>query len=100
MNFVAQYTEKFVQEMLDLSDQLPHIVEPIHFAVCEDFECLAGETVDAPEPDALAPAEAESPLPASETAKIQAAVKKLHSNLGHPSNRDLVRILQNGKSIS
>jgi hypothetical protein len=98
--FVAQYTTKFVQEMMDLcvGDRLPNHAVPAHLAECEDCECLASESVDAPEPEALAPAEAEFQPPASESAKIQAAVKKLHSNLGHPNNRDLVRILQNSKA--
>jgi hypothetical protein len=98
--FVAQYTTKFVQEMMDLcvGDRLPNHAVPAHLAECEDWECLASESVDAPEPEALAPAEAEFQPPASESAKIQATVKKLHSNLGHPNNRDLVRILQNSKA--
>jgi len=98
--FVAQYTTKFVQEMMDLcvGDCLPNHAVPAHLAECEDWECLASESVDAPEPEALAPAEAEFQPPASESAKIQATVKKLHSNLGHPNNRDLVRILQNSKA--
>lgn len=52
--FVAQYTTKFVQEMMDLcvGDRLPNDAVPAHLAECEDWECLASESVDAPEPEA------------------------------------------------
>ena len=102
--YVASYTSQFVNSIMDMC--LPeHPSLPTHqvdLAACEETECLADGAV-------LAPAEAQElePVPAGENssqsldddaAKVQHALKRLHVNLGHPSNRDLVRILQHSKA--
>jgi hypothetical protein len=48
------------------------------------------------EASAEAPAEAAAELDRSAILKIDAFIKRLHANLGHPSSRDLLRILKNG----
>ena len=56
---------------------------------------------NAPVPPAALPVETleiECMVGEDHQARVEQAVRKLHANLGHPSNRDLVRILQHGKA--
>ena len=96
---VAEYTSKFVKSIMDLCvPDLPELnTHQIDLAACDDVECLSEGLVPAQPDSQEFPAEsspADDPARQSEERiKIQQAVKKLHVNLGHPSNRNLVRIL-------
>ena len=91
--YVAEYTPEFVQSMLDLmlTERRCHSDEWVNLVECEGAECLAADQV-AEQPDA------DAAMSVADPAKIQGALKKLHANLGHPSNKDLVRILQHSKA--
>ena len=107
-DFVAQYTEKFVQAIMDLclGDRSSHDEHWVHLTECEDLECLASSTVntadqgDVPSVGANASPAGEIEVSTSDPTAVHAAIKKLHANLGHPNNKDLVRILQHSKASS
>ena len=57
------------------------------------------EAADAPNADGQTEAPEQAPeLSPEETSKIDLALKKLHSHLGHPTLRELIRILKNSGS--
>ena len=103
--FTAAYTPSFVSECWRVVGPPPTTAEcalgePIDWEAL-NLECLAGEGVERAEqadvPSADGPAEApdqDPELSPEETRKIDLAIKKLHSNLGHPTLRELVRILK------
>ena len=58
------------------------------------LECLAGDEQEA-EPAEVTPQAEESPEEAEKKKKkIDAAIRRLHSYLGHPSHKELVRVLK------
>ena len=85
--------------VFEMPDATMHQVD---LAACEDVECLAEGVIPAVAGSQESPANpsaAEDPaFQSEESAKVHQALKKLHANLGHPSNRDLVRILQHSKA--
>lgn len=90
-SFVAEYTPCFVQDMLKLL--VPHHFQAMDTEVLlteTGNECLAGEDQAQVEavaaPDQVAGEEG--------TPAMHSALKRLRANLGHPSNKDLVRILK------
>ena len=87
---MAEYTADFVNQVLKaaLSDQELTPCDLVDLTVCEDTECLAGDIERVP--DTLA-------VPEDRT-RIKQAIKRLHANLGHPSVKDLVRVLQHSKA--
>ena len=97
--FCAEYTPKFVKTMLRMR-QTPcsQSAHDVHVAEAElAIECLAGE----PEPAPIGPdGNAEAVIQSDDaiSPKVQQAVKKLHQNLGHPSTKDLVRILRHSNA--
>lgn len=99
--YVAEYTETFVKTISDLVIKQPqkHEVHWIDLTACETIECLAGES---DEPMEAPPAEADKSVSTAESddAAIDKALRRLHVNLGHPSNKDLVRILQHSHASS
>eukprot|EP00435_Cladocopium_sp_Y103_P019462 s1915_g4.t1 len=89
--FCAKYTQEFVKSMLHV--MLPDIASPSEQACLSadaDLECLVGEPLAEPVPDAIESQPAEH----GHNPKIMQAVRKLHCNLGHPSSKDLIRILR------
>ena len=79
--FTASYTPKFVRSFLLAS--VPTALQAREIALADlDLECLAA---DAPASD-----QEEQ----QDHSRIDAALKKLHSNLGHPSQRELIRVLK------
>ena len=88
--FVAQYTPEFVKGVLDSFAKAGMRTEEEFQQVnlCElDVECLAADehVVAAEESPEVAP-------PVNE--KIRSALVKLHKNLGHPSQADMLRVLK------
>ena len=90
--FVAQYTPEFVRGVLDSfskagmrSDETFQQVD-----LCElEVECLAAD--EQPEPVEDSP---EAEVAPRVDDKIRSALMKLHKNLGHPSQSDMIRILK------
>ena len=66
-----------------------------------DVSCLAAEPIAA-EPVAAEMAganeEEEKSVSGESHENVKRALKRLHTNLGHPSNKDLVRILKHSKA--
>ena len=58
------------------------------------IECLAARRAQPEADSADAPPSEEAPRDAEKDRKIDLALKKLHSNLGHPSSRELIRVLR------
>ena len=99
-DFCSKYTDTFVKTILTAFGEAgvrSCVFRPCfesHLVQSTSKECLAGE-VDvevAPEP----PVEVANP----ELRKIQAAVAKLHKNLGHPSTPELIRIMKHSGASS
>eukprot|EP00435_Cladocopium_sp_Y103_P052219 s999_g16.t1 len=97
--FVAEYTKQLVRSIMDLC--VPEMHDPVthhvDLAACDDVECLSDGLVPAPVEGPQQPAENAQPE-SEEDAKIRLALKRLHVNLGHPHNRDLMRILHHSKA--
>ncbi len=99
-DFVAKYPSAFVKQIVDGFQQ--HLKDPdntrtqINLAECQ-VECLASEAHEDNSPDRPAavviPDDNSHDQP--EVGNVTRALRRLHSNLGHPSNKDLVRILRN-----
>ena len=103
----GRYTPKFVKSVWEhIGPQASEILyipgEPIDWATLQR-ECLAGD-VEVSASDA-APA-AESPCEgdaaeqddAQQVARVDQALKRRHANLGHPSTKDLIRILKHSRA--
>ena len=90
----AEYTPQFVDAVwrhVGPQTEVLTTVEHSEIAWQElGVECLAGEpeAVGEEAPDEESPAEAEK------RKKIDQALRKLHNNLGHPSQRELIRVLK------
>ena len=99
-DFAAEYTPSFVKAMLKACQAQQHVsvVDFIDLAECEGAECLIGEI----EGDRAGPEQEDAEVIHADhtqgTPSVLRAVRKLHVNLGHPHNRDLVRILQHSKA--
>ena len=93
--YVAEYTSQFVQCMMQwcLNNHGKVWKENIDLAACGDTECLVGEANPAAVESVHKPEDQEG-----SNAKLLTALRRLHVNLGHPSNHDLVRILQHSKA--
>ena len=82
----GRYTPEFVRAVLDT---VPHLCNPSKALECFFDDCqLPHQQVL----EALAIQEQVDPQ------KIKESLMKLHSNLGHPSNADLVRVLKHGQA--
>lgn len=98
--YVAEYTPEFVDHMLDVCIPKSSTINAhwVDLLSCKDVECLAsGPEVQVQDPPR------EDPVPSGDAAtnpegKLLQAVRRLHVNLGHPSNKDLVRMLQHSKA--
>ena len=104
--FVAAYTPRFVQKMLDacVGRQTIDSLCAADLNVSGDYDCLIGESELQPASPAETPVAADNPAAGDQAdakqSKVFQALKRLHCNLGHPSNRDLVRILQHSKAAT
>ena len=117
----AKYTPQFVRAMWTCL--VPPPQEPAASRLDWEAlgcECLAGEAEEDlehpsvallgpenqepsehPNPAEEVPREPQNPEPErpdAETRKVDAALRKLHCNLGHPSHKDLTRILKHSKA--
>eukprot|EP00435_Cladocopium_sp_Y103_P016924 s2219_g4.t1 len=85
--YTAAYTRKFCQHWLSCIHSPCHLCEPTD--IQDAFSTFnSSEMLSAGLTEVLA-AEQASPE------QIHSSLKKLHANLGHPSNTDLVRVLTN-----
>lgn len=91
-DFCSQYTDSFVKSILNAFGDAgvrACCFRPTcesHLVQSSSQECLVGESDEV---------EDQAPeVPNPELRKIQAAVAKLHKNLGHPSTNELVRIMK------
>ena len=85
--WTAAYTQQFCQHWLSCVTSVCHLCD--HAAVEDNFSTFnLTESVVGESSEALA-AEATTPE------QIRMSLKRLHNNLGHPSNQDLVRVLTN-----
>ena len=89
--FAGQYPPAFVESVLRTIPAFARVWEA-SLVQCEDEsfshvveECLAAHREDLTQPEV-------------EDARVSGALIKLHKNLGHPSNTDLVRILRHGQA--
>lgn len=82
----GRYTPQFVSAVLNT---VPRFRNPAQGLTCVEDACLV--------PDA-AVFEALAVMEQVEPSKIDSALHKLHKNLGHPSNSDLVRVLKHGNA--
>jgi hypothetical protein len=86
--------EAVCEVLLTFPEDFGEVITPEELAVLHEFEVLMEE--HAP------PASADSDPVVADAAeqalikKIDVAIKRLHENLGHPRNNDLMRILRNG----
>lgn len=99
--FCAEYTHQFVSSMMDMCQPFVKAVAQhqteILLSEMHD-ECLAGELASSPEIAAQPSPDVSSSVDASKSKSIELAIKKLHNNLGHPSTKDLVRILRHSNA--
>ena len=85
--WTAAYTQQFCQHWLSCVTSSCHLCE--HAAVEDNFSTInLTESTVGGSSEAFA-AEATTPE------QIRMSLKRLHNNLGHPSNQDLVRVLTN-----
>eukprot|EP00435_Cladocopium_sp_Y103_P036191 s2735_g9.t1 len=91
--FCAAYTPKFVRNMLEtmVPDLADRPTQPC-LAVDAELECLVSEVQAEPA--------AEQPVANQHDPKVMQAIRRLHCNLGHPSVKDLVRILRHSNATS
>ena len=82
----GRYTPEFVRAVLDT---VPRFCNPSEVLECSFDDC---EVPDHTVFEALAIQEQVDPE------KIKQSLMKLHRNLGHPSNADLVRVLKHGQA--
>ena len=83
--FAGQYSPMFVESVLQTVPSFAKKLQSLLVVVPE---------MDGLEAEALAASRAD--LQCTDDDKIQSALQKVHKNLGHPSNADLVRILKHG----
>ena len=87
--FSAQYTQEFVRTIWEClgpeSSAVLHVQSPPVDWASIDCECLAARR-EPEDPDA--------------NRKVDTALKKLHANLGHPSSRELIRVLKHSGASS
>eukprot|EP00435_Cladocopium_sp_Y103_P030061 s1739_g7.t1 len=98
--FCAEYTSQFVRTMFDLSQKHRSSETPDGCAAVDLMhvdECLAGEPVSEAAAESTVAA-AHPPSDASVSRPIELAIKKLHVNLGHPSTKDMLRILRHSNA--
>eukprot|EP00435_Cladocopium_sp_Y103_P006224 s2324_g2.t1 len=82
----GRYTPEFVSAVLNT---VPKFQSPMEVLICSEDSCALP---DSSVFEALAVVEATDPE------KLKGILHKLHKNLGHPSNNDLVRILKHGQA--
>ena len=96
--FSAQYTQEFVRTLWEClgpeSSAVLHVQSPPVDWVSLNCECLAARREPANPEAEPAPEAAEPPENPETNRKVDAALKKLHANLGHPSSRELIRVLR------
>ena len=88
--FCAKYTHEFVQAVLCTVPAYQNVVHECHSVelhepalnLCGEFEALAASSADHKPSDA----------------DVLPVLTRLHKNLGHPPNHDLVRILKNAQA--
>ena len=95
-SFVAQYTSCFVKSMCDLFSLKSLDMDAEVLLTETGNECLA---VDAPsEAVEIGPADAETAEAETPSPAVLSALKRLHTNLGHPSTREFLRVLKHSKA--
>ena len=82
--FAGQYAPAFVKAVLDTVKELPR--SDVLIVQDSIAECLVASRLDE--------------LNAEDANQVIASIKKLHQNLGHPPNNQLVRVLQHGGASS
>ena len=87
--YVAQYTPQFVEAVLNTvpsfrNQRSPEVLELVEEYVSTDEQWCEVLAID-------------KPSEASDE-ELRQAVLKVHRNLGHPSNQDLIRILKHGQA--
>ena len=94
-DFVAKYPPAFVKHIVDGFQKCRSLPDntktQINLAECQ-VECLASEAHSDRVEDVI---ERDDNPEGSEIGDVSRALRRLHSNLGHPSNKDLVRVLRN-----
>ena len=103
----GRYTPEFVKSVWQhIGPQASEILytpgDPIDWATLQ-CECLAGD-VEVSASDAAPAAEppcegdAAEQDDAQQVARVDQALKRLHANMGHPSTKDLIRILEHSRA--
>eukprot|EP00435_Cladocopium_sp_Y103_P053201 s487_g17.t1 len=99
--FCAEYTNKFVSSMMGMCQPFVKAVTERQSGILLSEmheECLAGQIASNQEAAVPPSPEGSNPADASKSKNIESAIKKLHNNLGHPSTKDLVRILRHSNA--
>lgn len=94
--YVAEYTPQFVNAILDASLNHKQVERESMYVQLQDHPDTSCLVADAGSDEPRAPDIVEE----SVDPKIMSAIKKLHVNLGHPSTRDMIRILRHSKASS
>ena len=82
--FAGQYPPAFVKAVLDTVKELPK--SDVLIVQDASAECLVASRLD--------------DINAEDANQVMTSIKKLHQNLGHPPNNQLVRVLQHGGASS
>ena len=98
-DFVAKYPPAFAKQIVDGFQKCRSVPDntktQVNLAECQ-VECLASEASVAPLAERSSDGQEPNHDPDQpEVGNVSRALRRLHANLGHPSNKDLVRVLRN-----
>ena len=98
-DFVAKYPSAFVKQIVDGFQKCRSVPDntktQVNLAECQ-VECLASEASIEPLAERSSDGQEPNHDPDQpEVGNVSRALRRLHANLGHPSNKDLVRVLRN-----